>query len=281
MSYDEADDTDTENRQISGQLQRVRADGVAVGRPHHLETTFEKLVGRKATHADRLRLYEKADALKLKPNDAVWDILILVDEVERTAPKCAEASRGAVAAVVEAAKTAEGAAVARIKAAAQEAETMTKATSGEVARGVREGAVAAAQLAARGQMFKGIAISIGVACLALGAIGWFAYDKGHSIGFAEGWATGKGDKADAAAAAVWTNTPEGKLAWSLARVGGTSIHDLALCAGKGWQTRTQKLNGKIWTLCFPYAEDNIITGWIVDPVAITESNRDVDRSREK
>jgi len=51
-------------------------DAAQPGRDPHLDSAFERLIGRQATPQDRARLHRVRDSLGLHPNDALWEVLI-------------------------------------------------------------------------------------------------------------------------------------------------------------------------------------------------------------
>ncbi len=51
-------------------------DAAQPGRDPHLDSAFERLIGRQATPRDRARLHRVRDSLGLHPNDALWEVLI-------------------------------------------------------------------------------------------------------------------------------------------------------------------------------------------------------------
>jgi hypothetical protein len=75
---------------------------------------------------------------------------------------------------------------------------------------------------------------------------------GASAGRAEGAAEARIRYENTSAAASWANTPEGQLAFGLAKAG--SIRDLATCSRPGWETN--KSGG-----CIVQAHKGTIYGW--------------------
>ena len=66
-----------------------------------------------------------------------------------------------------------------------------------------------------------------------------------------GEALGYTRAADETAAAAWANSPEGQLAYELAKAG--SMRELATCGGKGWVRRGP--------VCVPKVVNGVVTGW--------------------
>jgi hypothetical protein len=63
-------------------------------------------------------------------------------------------------------------------------------------------------------------------------IGWWAHGRGQREGYAIGRDAAREKYEAAAAMASWANTPEGQLAYGLAKAG--SLRELATCSGHGW-----------------------------------------------
>ena len=99
------------------------------GRATTLETSFERVVGRVATDAERARLYRLRDALGLRDNDAFWSIVMALeyyDSLFREYPeKVAEATERAAQRV-------------RAPYSATAQEHLAAAASGELARRLAE-----------------------------------------------------------------------------------------------------------------------------------------------
>ena len=80
--------------------------------------------------------------------------------------------------------------------------------------------------------------------------GWIGYSKGKDAGSSFGYVQARNE----IAAAAWANTPEGKLAYQLAKAG--SLEYLVHCSRPGW-----KKDGNV---CFGYAPKNEGTyGWFI------------------
>ena len=100
---------------------------------------------------------------------------------------------------------------------------------------------------------------IAIAALIAGAV-WGSYAgvaKLYHTGYSDGQAQGYRDAVEAKAAATWANTPEGKLAYQLAKAG--NIKQLAECSGKHW-TKNEKARS-----CFGFALGGDGDGWFYAP----------------
>lgn len=190
-----------------------------------VEDAFTKLLRQQATDADRQELYQVRDALGIKPTDAVWLLFIALHYYK----KLYEAIPAQVArSVYEATKTARATAEAQARAAQEETKRALMAT-------LQGAAISAAKQAAGAQLWKWITVAATVICLAFVVVTATAYGRGSQSGFATGVNDARSRYESAAAAASWANTPEGRLAYGLARAG--SLHDLATCSGRGLVAR--------------------------------------------
>ena len=66
-------------------------------------------------------------------------------------------------------------------------------------------------------------------------VGWWQFRRGDAAGAARGENQARKECERATAAAAWVSSPEGRLAYELARVG--SLRDLATCSGRGVAAR--------------------------------------------
>ena len=207
-----------------------------------LDESFAQLLGRQPTDKDRQDLYRVRDALKIKATDAVWLLLMVLQHYqtlyERIPASIAEAARDAT-------KTARATAEAQAKLAQEE-------TKKGLMKAVREAAVVSAERAAGARYWKWVSVAATVICLVIsswsrrrrtGAVPHRASRQARTRRVAR--------YEDAAAAASWANTPEGQLAFGLAKAG--SITELARCSGAGWKVRDG--------MCFPKPEKGVVRGW--------------------
>lgn len=186
-----------------------------------LNDSFAELLGRQPTDKERQSLYRVRDALKLKPTDAVWLLLIALQHYEtlyeRIPALIADAARDAT-------KTARATAEAQAKVAQEETKKAWMVA-------VHHAAVASAKQAAGANLWRWISVAAGVICMTFMIVAVGAYGRGVESGVATGTNEARTKYENAAAAASWANTPEGRLAYEMARVG--SLHDLATCSGRG------------------------------------------------
>jgi hypothetical protein len=190
-----------------------------------LETSFAMLVGRLPSDKDRQDLYRVRDTLKLKANDAMWSVLMMLQHYEwlysRHPAAIAEA-------VKEVTKTVRETALAQARAAAAE-------TTKALAHAVAEAATASAKRAAGAQRSKWMVGCVIVVSVCLTTTGWWAHSRGERAGYAIGYEAARERYERASGMASWANTPEGQLAHELAKAG--SLRELATCAGHGWFER--------------------------------------------
>jgi hypothetical protein len=161
------------------------------------------------------------DALKLKATDAVWLLLMALQHYqtlyEQFPARIAVAARDVTKAV-------RAAAEAEAKAAQEE-------TKRALIQAVHQAAVRSAEDVAGAQIVKWVSIAAGVICVALVLVGWSAFDHGQEKGRAAGENLAKKECAALVAASSWANTPEGQLAYALAKAGG--LGEVARCSGRG------------------------------------------------
>ena len=209
-----------------------------------LETSFEKLLGRQPTDAERQELYKVRDALGLKNNDALWLVLMALQHYQEQYekfPKTIEQAAKDILADFKA--TAD----AMMKASAESAKADLATAVASAAQKV------AADVATKG-MLQWAAGCIAAAFLCFGAFGWSMHIIGKDSGYQAGYGAGYAEAKDEKAAASWANTPEGKLAYKLAQAGSISV--LAKCNRPGWT----KEDG----VCYVQpAENGKIYGWRV------------------
>jgi hypothetical protein len=192
---------------------------------NELETSFAMLLGRQPSDKDRQDLYRVRDALKLKANDAVWLLLMVLQHYETLYSRHPAAIAEAVNEVT---KTARETALVQARAAAAE-------TTKALAQTVAEAATASAKRAAGTQQLKWMVRSVIAVSVCLITIVWWTHSRGERTGYAIGYEAARNRYEDAAATASWANTPEGRLAYELARAG--SLRELATCSGHGWFER--------------------------------------------
>ena len=190
-----------------------------------LDDSFALLIGRQPSDKQRQNLYRVRDALKLKSNDAVWLLMMALEHYEtlysRHPALIAEAARDVTKEVRETA-------LAQVRGAAAD-------TTKALAQAVAEAATASAKKAAGAQRLKWMVGCCLVATACLSTIGWGAHGQGRRAGYAIGYEAARNRYENAAAAASWANTPEGQLAYQLAKAG--SLRELATCSGHGWFER--------------------------------------------
>jgi hypothetical protein len=190
-----------------------------------LETSWTVLIGHQPTDHDKQNLYRIRDATKLKPTDAVWQLLIAFQYYE----KLYEQFPARIAATAR--KVTEG-----VRAAA---ESQAKAAYAETRRAlteaVREAAMKSAQRAAGAAILKWVSAAGAVICVSLLLVGCIAFSSGHDKGKAVGENLAKKECAALVASSSWANTPEGQLAFALAKMG--SLADVGRCSGRGMVPR--------------------------------------------
>jgi hypothetical protein len=190
-----------------------------------LEDNFAKLLGRTPTDRSRQNIYRVRDALNIKPTDSVWMLLMALEHYEMLYEdipgKITTAAREVVAGVRSAAEA---------EAAAARAET-AKA----LMRAVHEAAVKSTKQAAGAYLAKWVSIGVGVTALAGTLLCWAAARRGEETGRAVGGDLARRQCGALVAASSWANTPEGQLAYAMAKAGG--LAEVARCSGRGMVPR--------------------------------------------
>jgi hypothetical protein len=190
-----------------------------------LEDSFAKLIGCTPTDRERQNLYRVRDALNAKPTDSMWMVLMALEHYEtlyeEIPGKIGAAAREVVASVRSAAEA---------EAAAARAET-AKA----LMRAVHEAAVKSTRQAAGAYLAKWGSISVGAVAVAGALLCWGAFRHGETAGLAVGGDMARRQCGALMAASSWANTPEGQLAYALAKAGG--LADVGRCSGRGMVQR--------------------------------------------
>jgi len=190
-----------------------------------LDDSFTQLLGRQPSDREKQELYRVRDALKLKPTDAVWLLLMALQHYQtlyEQIPARIVTTAGEVTKAVRA--TAEA-----------EARTAQEETKRALMDAVRHAAVRSAEQAAGAQCARWVSIAAGVICIGLLLMGWASFNRGYGHGKAvgdEGALKGYGAMV---ALSSWGATPDGQLAYALSKAGGLS--DVARCSGRGMVPR--------------------------------------------
>lgn len=190
-----------------------------------LETSFAMLLGRQPSDKDRQELYRVRDTLKLKANDALWSVLMMLQHYEWLYSRYPAAIAESVKEVT---KTARETALAQARAATAE-------TTKVLAHAVAEAATASAMRAAGAQRLKWMVGCVIAVSVCLTTIGWWTQSRGERTGYAIGYGAARERYESSAAMASWASTPEGQLAYELARAG--SVRELATRSGHRWFER--------------------------------------------
>ena len=203
-----------------------------------LNDSFAVLLGRQPSDKERQNLYRVRDALKLKPTDAMWQVLMVLEHYEtlygRFPALIAEAARNVT-------KDTRETATAQARAAVAD-------TTRALAHAVAEAATASAKRVAGTQMLRWAIGCFLASTVCISTIGWWAHGKGQREGYAMGREVARERYENASAMASWAITPEGQLAYGLAKAG--SLRELATCAGHGWVEREG--------VCYPSSKTH---GW--------------------
>jgi hypothetical protein len=190
-----------------------------------LENAFTQLFDRQPTDAERQRLYRARVALNIKPTDAVWTLLMVLEHYQTLyqgiPQQIAQAARDAT-------DTMRATAQAQAKAAREE-------TKKGLIRTVEEAVQVTARQHARAQHFKWVSVAVSVVAITVLAVGWGENRRGQAQGWVAGKSSAKAECAYATKLSSWALTPDGTRAFDLARLG--SLHDLVSCSGRGLERK--------------------------------------------
>ena len=186
-----------------------------------LDNSFAQLLGRQPNDTEKQKLYRAGATLNIKPTDSMWRVLMVLGHYETLYEQI---PARIVAATHEVTKAVRATAEA-------EARAMHEQTKRALAEAVRQSAVKAARDAAGAAIAKWVSIGVGVIVVALLLVGWFEATRGRQEGRAVGENVATKACGALVAAASWANTPDGQLAYAMAKVGGLS--DVARCSGHG------------------------------------------------
>ena len=214
-----------------------------------LEDAFNQLLERQPTDGERQRLYRARDALNIKPTDAVWRLLMVLEHYqtmyEKIPHQIAEAALNATDTI-------------RVTAEAQ-AKAAREETKKGLMKAVTEAVQATAKQYARAEHFKWVSVAVSIVAITVLAVGWGENRRGQAQGFAAGGSSAKAECAHATKLSSWALTPGGARAYELEKLG--SLHDLVSCSGRGLERKgdwcvTQPERGKPYRWRVPAASPN-------------------------
>jgi len=189
------------------------------------EDAFNQLLERQSTDGDRQRLYRARDTLNIKPTDAVWRLLMVLEYYqtmyEKIPHQIADAARNATDTI-------------RVTAEAQ-AKAARDETKKGLMKAVTEAVRATARQYARAEHFKWVSVAVSIVSITVLAVGWGENRRGQAQGWAAGESSAKAECAYATKLSTWALTPDGTGAYALEKLG--SLHDLVSCAGRGLERK--------------------------------------------
>lgn len=201
------------------------------------DDSFEKLLGTLPTDEEKQDLFRTRDALNIKNNDALWPLLVMLRHYQTIYAKIPGLITQTVTDVV---RQARKAAEADLKAASARAQA-------DLARSVADTARAIADKRASTKRWQWISVSLAIGLVALTTVDISSHRSGRAAGYSDGYQAARDERA----ADAWANTPEGQLAYGLAKAG--SVRNLATCSGRGWVVKDG--------VCFPKADNGSVYGW--------------------
>jgi len=185
------------------------------------EDAFNQLLEHQVTDGDRQRLYRARDTLNIKPTDAVWRLLMVLEYYqtmyEKIPRQIADAARNATETI-------------RVTAEAQ-AKAAREETKKGLMKAVTEAVQATAKQFARAEHFKWVSAAVSIVAITVLAVGWGENRRGQAQGFVAGESSAKAECAYATRLSTWALTPDGVRAYELEKLG--SLHDLVSCSGRG------------------------------------------------
>ena len=191
----------------------------------NLENAFTQLLDRQPTDGERQRLYRARDALNIKPTDAVWTLLMMLEHYqtmyEEVPRQIAEAARNVTESI-------------RATAEAQEKAAREETKKG-LMKAVAEAVRATAKQHAQAEHFKWVSVAVSIVSIMFLAVGWGENRRGQAQGLAAGESRAKAECAYATKLSSWALTPDGTRAYGLEKLG--SLHDLVSCAGRGLERK--------------------------------------------
>jgi hypothetical protein len=218
-----------------------------------LDDSFAKLLGTQPTDKDRQDLYRVRDALGLKSNDALWLVLIALQHYQSQYEAFPARIEDAARRTLQKFETA--------------ADATARASAEATRRQVTDAAVTAAWDVVRKvetrKRLKWFAITTATCVLCLTGLAWFMHAKGIHAGYGLGYRAARDEKA----AASWAASPEGMVAYELARAG--SVRDLARCSRPGWFVRDG--------ICYPARAADGLHGWRIESRNSSLSTAKVNR----
>jgi hypothetical protein len=190
-----------------------------------LEDAFQQFLDRQPTDGERQRLYRARDALNIKPTDAVWRLLMVLEHYqtmyEEIPRQIAEAARNATETI-------------RVTAEAQ-AKAAREETKKGLMNAVTEAVQVTAKEHARAEHFKWVSVAVSIVSIMFLAVGWAENRRGQAQGLAAGESRAKAECAYTTKLSSWALTPNGLRAYELEKLG--TLHDLVSCAGRGLERK--------------------------------------------
>lgn len=223
-----------------------------------LDTSYARLLGRQPSDAERQRLYRVREALGLRDNDALWQVLFALDHHQTLYNEVPEKIRRAAREVLAEFRTS----------ADREAQASMAIAREDLTKAVSDTAREVAHDTAGRDRFRWLTYAVGVAAACVIILAISAYlalthsrDQGYTDGYRAGYNAGIAEARVEEAAASWANTPEGRMAYGLSQ--GGSLRRLATCDAPGW---TWELQGDRM-ICFPFRNpaSGKVHGWALAP----------------
>ena len=206
------------------------------------ENQFKALLGRAPSERERDNLRRVRDVLELSENDGLWMVLFALQYYDSAYEEMPGKIQNASEAILKDFRdTAQRVADA---AAAKSRDSLAQLVADAAGR------ISYAQV--RKSVVRWSAIAIAVAATSIIMLSFYFHRTAHAAGYAEGVAAGYKDARVEASAATWGATPEGRLAFQLAELGG--LRKLATCDFPDWK--------RVNDICYPQPRpDGMMDGW--------------------
>lgn len=208
---------------------------------------MKSISGNEPTPAQIARVTGIAHDFDIPKNDAMFPIMVMMDQYHGVFAELPEKMRKAAEEVSKAAaeNTKHQVNLGLVAAIHQMGPQIGDALVGHAK---------ALNQVDRAKWIGGMALVI---AMVFSLFGWIAHTTGYSSGFETGKAAGYKAAADEKAMAAWANTDQGRLAHELMQVG--SLEMLAHCNGQGWKLS----KGTCYPQSFTEGKNQMVTGWTV------------------
>jgi hypothetical protein len=210
-----------------------------------LDDSFAKLLGQQPSDKQRQELYRVRDALGLQGNDALWLVLMALQYYEHLYEQVPARIAGVATATLQSFQSAARAA----------AETAASETTREFERAVTAVARRATEHMGGRDRLRWLCATAAACVFGVGSVAIWMDARGREAGYERGYLHGYREARDEKAAVCWAVTPEGQVAYRLAKAG--SLRQLASCSAPGWYVDDGT--------CYPAKSSKGLYGFRIEP----------------